>query len=82
MVGKLVLVVGRGGPSSSPCELFHKLPEHPCDMVTGFPPEQVISESKAVANDSHGSHAAVTSTVFYLSRGQPCFSVTGDYTRA
>lgn len=49
MVGKLELAVGR---KSSPCELLHKLPECPRDMVTGFPSKQGISESKAVATTS------------------------------
>lgn len=84
MVGKLALVVGRRSPFlsiwASPqiawASLWHG---------EWLPPKQVISESKAVATtsyNSHGSHAAITATGFYLSRGQQCFSVTGDYTRA
>lgn len=79
MVGKLALVVGRRSPFlsiwASPqiawASLWHG---------EWLPPKQVISESKAVATtsyNSHGSHAAITATGFYLSRGQQCFSVTG-----
>lgn len=69
IVDKLVFIVGRAS-RSSPCLFLHKLPARPHDMVTGFLPKQVISDSKAEAtvfyNLSQKSHTSYFHSVLLV----------------